>query len=437
MDIPHTHHTHNIGRQKTLARVCVPITGFPIPGGMRSVLAGVAHVMGDHWQMTYLTHHKGQQAEGLEIELFGGKRASPWQFPNVWLYCLAGWRRLRALMRSGAPYDLILPQDGVFSGAFAALVGKMTGIPVVCMDHGNMTWLNNPALRTERMRAVQAYPMHQRLLLRLRYACYWCSLGLLAYITVRYSDLFLVAGDEVAEVYCQHLGVHASRIVRYAYVVDTARFSLLDSDAKSKIRVIQHIPTDAIVITMINRLATEKGMDVALEGIAKSIANLAPEQRKRVKVLIAGEGPLRSQVEDDIRRLGLDAVCTLWGEAKPDDVVTLLSLSDIFLYSGTRGTNYSMAVLEAMAAGCAVVASIAPRSNARLLAEGRGIAIKPGDAEAIAQALTRLCNEPECCRAMGQRARDYVSIHHSTQNLRETLLHAVSLATKHKRGVQA
>ena len=424
---PHPH------GQNTPLRVCVPITEFPTPGGMRSVLAGVAQVMSDHWHMMYLTHQKGQQAEGLEIELFGGKRAFPWQFPNVWLYSLAGWRRLFTLLRSGAAYDLILPQDGVFSGAFAAMIGKMAGIPVICMDHGNVTWLHNPALRAERMKAVQMSAPPQRLLLRLRYACYWFSLGLLARITALCSSVFLVAGDEVEEVYCQRLGVAPRRIVRYAYIVDSTRFPSLDSAERLALRAAQQFPTDAIIITMINRLASEKGMDGALEGIAAALTMLTPEVRKQVKVLIVGDGPLRAQVEADIQRLGLASVCTLWGEAQPDDVIRLLSASNIFLYSGTRGTNYSMAVLEAMAAGCAVVASISPRSNARLLAEGRGIAIDVGKAHEIALALVRLCNDRECCQQMGQDARDYVALHHNAHALRATLLHAVSLATQGNR----
>jgi glycosyltransferase involved in cell wall biosynthesis len=83
-----------------------------------------------------------------------------------------------------------------------------------------------------------------------------------------------------------------------------------------------------------------------------------------------------------------------------------------------------MAVLEAMASGCAVVASTAPQSNARLLAEGRGFAIAPGDAAAIGIALTRLCSDPALCRQMGQLAREYVARNHSALMLKRNLLRA-------------
>ncbi len=179
---------------------------------------------------------------------------------------------------------------------------------------------------------------------------------------------------------------------------------------------------------MINRLAAEKGMEFALEGITQALAMLSPELRTRVKVLVVGDGPLRPQVEADIQRLDLDAACVLWGVAKPSDVVTLLGISDIFLYSGTRGTNYSMAVLEAMAASCAVVATVVPQSNARLLAEGRGIAIRPGNATEIGTALAHLCENRELCRQVGQKAREYVTTYHSAQMLKRNLLNASCFA---------
>ncbi len=139
-------------------------------------------------------------------------------------------------------------------------------------------------------------------------------------------------------------------------------------------------------------------------------------------MLIAGDGPLRSQVEADIGRHRLDSVCRLWGEAAPSDVVTLLAISDIFLYSGTRGTNYSMAVLEAMAAGCAVIATTRPLSNAKLLAEGRGIAIPAEDVEQICEALVWLVNNPELCRQMGHLARNYVATQHNASMLKRALM---------------
>ncbi len=161
-----------------------------------------------------------------------------------------------------------------------------------------------------------------------------------------------------------------------------------------------------------------------MSGIASMLAGLPPTQRASVRVIIAGDGPLRAQVEADRARYGIESECLLWGEAKPDDVVHLLGLSDVFLYTGIRGTNYSMAILEAMAAGCAVVASIEPRSNALLLAGDRGIPIVVRDASAVANALRRLVTDPLLCQRMGQAAREYVATNHSALALKRCLQRA-------------
>lgn len=412
-------------------RICVPITKFPISGGMRSVLAGVSNAMADRWQITYLTHQKGQDAEGLEILTFGRRIASPWRFPGVWLYCLAGGYKLYILLRKGFHYDLILPQDGVFTAAFAALLGKMAGMRVICMDHGSVTLSENPLLGKAWMNGFSQpslWPL--RILSRLLTGLYLPSLRILSRIATHYTDLFLIAGDEVEDAYRKKLGVHPSRIIRYAYEIDIHRFAPRESKEKARMRREQDIPESSILITLINRLVPEKGLHFALEGIAVAVSKLPPDIQTRVKVLIAGDGPLRSQIEMDIRRYGIDSVCTLWGDATPADVITLLSISDIFLYSGTRGTNYSMAVLEAMAASCAVIASTTPQSNARLLAEGRGIAIRPSDASEIGDALVRLCSNLELCSQMGDMAREYVATYHNAHMLKRTLLRASFFAPK-------
>lgn len=419
-------HTKDELRQNSTVHVCIPITAFPVAGGMRGVLASVAQIMINKWELVYLTHHKGRDAEGLEIETFGGRGASCWYFPFVWLYCIAGWSKLLILLRRSPGYDLILPQDGIYTAAFAALIGKLSGVRVVCMDHGNITLLDNPVFRNEVIARMKGYRWYRRIVERVQLAFYWTSLRLLARIATRYCDQFLIAGDEVENVYRESFGVHPVRIIRYAYMVDVDRFNPPDKEAKARRRTMQGIPKDALVITMINRLAPEKGLHLAIESIARTLSALSTDVRTRVRVFIAGDGPLRTQVMEDIERHGMDNVCRLWGEATPSDVVTLLSMSDIFLYSGTRGTNYSMAVLEAMASGCAVIASTSPLSNAHLLADGRGIAIPAENLERMNQALILLLNDLELCHKMGNLARNYVAKYHSASIVRRSLLRASS-----------
>lgn len=403
--------------------ICVPITAFPVAGGMRSVLAGVSAVMYDEWRFDYLTRQIGTDRQDFTIHGFGGRIASPWYTLTAWIYSLAGLLKLVRL-QSRRRYRVILPQDGVFSGAFAALAAKLTGVRVVCMDHGTVTLPYSLVYQAERLQRLRAHSLPKRLIMRLMLVGYWASLRLMTRISTRATDHFLVAGDEVLETYQTRFRVQPRRITRYPYVVDLARFKPIEASIRTHMRTQLGIGAYDIVVTMINRLAPEKGMDVAMSGIASMLATLPSAQRASVRVIIAGDGPLRAQVEADRTRYGIERECVLWGEAKPDDVVHLLALSDVFLYTGMRGTNYSMAILEAMAAGCAVVASVEPRSNALLLADARGIPLPVGDASAVSRALTRLVTDPLLCQRMGQMAREYVATHHSALALKRCMLRA-------------
>jgi glycosyltransferase involved in cell wall biosynthesis len=182
------------------------------------------------------------------------------------------------------------------------------------------------------------------------------------------------------------------------------------------------IPGDAIVITMICRLAPEKGLDIALEAITRALPLLSPERRARVRIIIAGDGPMRKAFEEDAHKRGLSETCVFTGEASANDVISILGISDIFLFTSRRAAGYPLGILEAMASNCAVIASSEPLANSRMLAEGRGIVVPTGDAEQTAVALVGLLSDPALCREMGQKARDYVAIHHSAERLQRVLM---------------
>src|SRR5713226_918587 len=409
-----------------VTRICVALTAFPVTGGIRAVLAGVAQATTDVWQIEYLTHSVGSNAERFIVHQFGAKYMASWLFPNVWLYVIAGFRKLVSLMRHGRCYHVVLPQDGVFTAVFTSLAAKVVGMRVVCVDHGGLTLLKSYTFRAERLQALatKSWSRPRRLLACLRYMCYWPSLSLFAGIAVRFVDHFLipgVAGDSVEES-CKRLGIHPSRITRFGSMIDIEHHVVTDPTSRATKREEKGIPSNATVIAMICRLAPEKGIDIALEALSQALALLPSAQRALIRVIIAGDGPLRQEVEADISERGLSDTCVLWGETPREDVISLLGLTDIFLYTSRRGACISMAVLEAMASGCAVIATTEPLSNAHLLSGGRGIALPANDVKQIGMSLVRLICDPSLCRQMGDLARDYVAVYHSPAVFRRTLM---------------
>ena len=102
----------------------------------------------------------------------------------------------------------------------------------------------------------------------------------------------------------------------------------------------------------------------------------------------------------------------------------MLEVSDILLYTSTRGACMPLAVLEGMAASCAVIASDEPLANVYVLAEERGIVVPAGESEQTSIALERLLKDSNLRERMGKAARDYIALHHSAESFRRALLRA-------------
>ena len=97
----------------------------------------------------------------------------------------------------------------------------------------------------------------------------------------------------------------------------------------------------------------------------------------------------------------------------------------------------AMTVLEAMASGCAVIASTEPLANAALLAEGRGIAVPAGDVAQTSDALLLLLDDVPLCRSMGMAAREYIRVNHNPVAFRDVLLRVLGEAPAHEPAQQA
>lgn len=408
--------------------VCIPVTAFPLMGGVNTAIEGIAQATHDIWRIEYLTQHAGPHAGNYTVRRFGNSKTDSWLFPHVWLYFFAGLAKLLALSHRGVVYDALLPQDGVFTSAFAGLAGKLAGVRVICVDHGNIVALRNPFYRAERLQYLKTLPWYRSLPHRILLKAYWPSLQIFARLSARLVDHFLIpgaAGDGVEEMLAE-LDIPVSRVTRTRNSIDIDRHVVPDSAERATIRQSQGIATDAIVITMICRLAPEKGIEIALEAFDLALSELAPELRARVCFLIVGNGPIRKQIEAMILQRGMDEICRLWGEASSAEVITLLGMSDIFLYTSWRGTGYPLAILEAMASGCAVIASTEPYGNVQMLGDGQGLTVSIGDVMQTKAALLSLLQDMDECHRMGQRARAYVAQQQNPTLLRRVLMRATT-----------
>lgn len=155
------------------------------------------------------------------------------------------------------------------------------------------------------------------------------------------------------------------------------------------------IPERSPLLVYVGRLAREKDVRLLLDALAG-----LPET---VRLLLAGDGPERAPLEAHAAGAGLADRVVFTGLLPHARVVDLLAAADLFVFPSATET-LGLAVLEAMAAGCAVVA-VRAGASADLVREGetgRLVAAEPG---AFAAAVADLLAHPERRAAMGRAAR--------------------------------
>jgi glycosyltransferase involved in cell wall biosynthesis len=124
--------------------------------------------------------------------------------------------------------------------------------------------------------------------------------------------------------------------------------------------------------------------------------------RPDADLLLVGDGPLRPDLERQVRDLGLAGRAHFLGVR--DDVPDLLRAADLFALTSLSEAA-SLTLLEAMASELPVVAT-AVGGNPEMVRDGReGLLAPRGDVPGIAAALTRLLGDPEARRRMGEAGR--------------------------------
>ena len=172
------------------------------------------------------------------------------------------------------------------------------------------------------------------------------------------------------------------------------------------------VPADRRLALFVGRLVYQKNLPCLLRAMA------ALPREARPWLALAGDGPEREPIAQLASEFGLEGDIRLLGER--GDAKRLMQAADLLvLPSHFEGLSNSL--LEAMAAGCPVVAS-AVGGTPELIEEGRtGLLFPADDAAALASAIARLA-DPALCVRLSRAAHEQVARNHS----REALAAAVS-----------
>ena len=154
------------------------------------------------------------------------------------------------------------------------------------------------------------------------------------------------------------------------------------------------------LLVYLSRLSHEKRPQDLL-GIMSALSG----SRGDVRLVVAGDGPLRQKLERRASEPGLKGAVRFSGYVSGRDKHDLLDAADLFLMPSPTELQ-SIATLEAMARRCAVVALEAETSAVceMVLKAGCGVCYEAGRLEKAAREIDHLLNRPEELRRLQENA---------------------------------
>ena len=158
---------------------------------------------------------------------------------------------------------------------------------------------------------------------------------------------------------------------------------------------------DRFTVISVGRLERVKDPDVVVDAFRAAAAD-------GDRLVMIGTGALAPAVVEHAERVGLNGNVTFTGLIQREDVFRRCGEADVFI-STSRGEGLPVAVIEAMAAGCAAVLSDIP-PHRELVGDATFIPlVEPGDVEGFADELRRFRTmDPAARDELGRRCREHV-----------------------------
>lgn len=227
-----------------------------------------------------------------------------------------------------------------------------------------------------------------------------------------FSDALIVVTNKDIEKGLRH---NIGRANQYRLIRSAVPLDEFDPSAgeRSAARKEFGIPDDAIVVGTIGRFSEQKNpFDWAR--VAARVSRVQPG----VWFLLVGDGPLRSDLEELLRKEGIADKTVLAGLRR--DVPRMISGIDIFLLT-SLWEGLPRVIPQAMAMGIPVIANQVDGIAEAIQDEVTGYLCPPGDLDRMAERCVRLINQPDLRREMGLRGRSYATQEFDLQRMIEQI----------------
>lgn len=176
------------------------------------------------------------------------------------------------------------------------------------------------------------------------------------------------------------LGCPPERAVFLTNGVDTDKFPLQD---KAQCRRSLDLPAEGPIAVCVGYLIPRKNQSVLIQAVAEIVRRgQAPPL-----LILVGEGPCRSQLEQEISELGLQQHVRLVGQKPYEEIPLWMGAADWLVLSSLY-EGWATVYFEAMASGRPVITSDVPSAKDCVCDDRYGMVVEPNSGQAFADALT-------------------------------------------------
>jgi glycogen(starch) synthase len=212
------------------------------------------------------------------------------------------------------------------------------------------------------------------------------------------NDALLAMFRQAAVVVALSQPMQRDLLTRFPALAD--RLELLPSGLPWPATEPKPLPFAPPLILCLGRLVHDKGFDLALHALA-----LLSARHPDLRLIIAGDGLEREQLERTTRELSLDQRVLFQGRVEPTAVPDLLNRATIVVVPSRNEEPSSVVLREAAQMGRAIVASNVGGTYELIEHGVNGLLVEKENPAAMAMALDRLLSQPEEAQALGTAAR--------------------------------
>lgn len=220
-------------------------------------------------------------------------------------------------------------------------------------------------------------------------------------------DLFLTVSRQLADYLVNIVGIPERKILQICNGVDTTRFAPVAGDEPDRRDQPRRSGSEELIVGVVGRLQEVKNQAFAIRTFLK-MRDADPELFSEVRLVIAGDGPLASQLQAQIDASGLGDHVQLLGHR--ENIAEFMRAIDVFLLP-SRNEGISNTLLEAMACGKPAIATRVG-GTPEVIADGEtGFLVAPDDSEDLISKIRIYAAKPGLRSSHGRSARSRILKH--------------------------